>query len=431
MNLIKTSLLNGIAVAIKMLTLLGLNKVLAVYVGPSGYAAVGQFQNAVQMLTTFASGAINTGVTKYTAEIGDDPDRLHVLWRTSGSIAVAGSLIAALLITVFSEQLSIWAFNSEVYSGVFTLFAATLVLFNLNTLLLAVLNGRKEIFLYVIANIGGSLFSLVVTSVMAIYFGLYGALAAFAIYQSLSFFVTFLLCRKTRWFSPRFFFGAVDKQTALNLAKFTAMALTSAVCMPVTNMLIRAHLGEVLGWDAAGYWEAMWRLSSAYLLLVTTTLGVYYLPRLSELSTARELKHEITQGYKLIVPLTVSAGVVIYLLRDFIIGLLFTHDFLPMRSLFGWQMVGDTLKIGSWILAYLILGKAMYKIFIAAEIFAAVCFVALSHCCIDRFGLEGVAIAYAANYAIYWILMIVCTAYYFMTIGEVQTMGKVKDDPAC
>ena len=68
MNLIRTSLLNGVAVLIKMIALLGINKVLAVYVGPAGYAAVGQFQNAVQMITTCASGAINTGVPNYTAE---------------------------------------------------------------------------------------------------------------------------------------------------------------------------------------------------------------------------------------------------------------------------------------------------------------------------------------------------------------------------
>ena len=52
MTLIKTSLLNAIAVVIKMLTTLGINKILAVYVGPTGYAALGQFQNAVQMITT-------------------------------------------------------------------------------------------------------------------------------------------------------------------------------------------------------------------------------------------------------------------------------------------------------------------------------------------------------------------------------------------
>jgi PST family polysaccharide transporter len=68
MTLIKTSLLNAIAVLIKMLTMLGINKVLAIYVGPAGYATLGQFQNAVQMITTSPAGAINTSVTKYTAE---------------------------------------------------------------------------------------------------------------------------------------------------------------------------------------------------------------------------------------------------------------------------------------------------------------------------------------------------------------------------
>jgi polysaccharide transporter, PST family len=91
MGLVKTGLLNGVAVIIKMLTLLGINKILAVYVGPAGYALLGQFQNAVQMITVFASGAINTGVTKYTAEYHYDEAKQHRIWRTAGSIAVFGS----------------------------------------------------------------------------------------------------------------------------------------------------------------------------------------------------------------------------------------------------------------------------------------------------------------------------------------------------
>ena len=103
MTLIKTSLLNGIAVIIKMLTLLGLNKILAIYVGPTGYAALGQFQNAVQMITTFASGALNTGVTKYTAEYYEDEVRQHTVWRTAGTIALLGSLTTAILVTIFNK----------------------------------------------------------------------------------------------------------------------------------------------------------------------------------------------------------------------------------------------------------------------------------------------------------------------------------------
>lgn len=405
MTLIKTSLLNGIAVFIKMLTLLGLNKILAIYVGPAGYAALGQFQNAVQMITTFASGALNTGVTKYTAEYYEDEARQHTVWRTAGTIALIGSLTTAVLVIIFNQSLAGWFLKDDSLGSVFIWFAATLVLFVFNTLLMAILNGKKEIQRYVAANIAGSLFSLAVTSVMAIQLGIYGALVALAIHQSLAFFATLFLTYKASWFKLSYLFGGVDKQAAKNLVKYTAMAITSAACIPVSHILIRNHLGETFGWDAAGYWEAMWRLSAAYLMLVTTTLSVYYLPKLAELHKNSDIKREIIQGYKIILPAAAACGLAIYLLRDFIIRVLFTADFVPMESLFAWQMVGDTLKIGSWILSYLMLGKAMIKLFIASEIIFASMFYVLTVAFTKIIGLEGVVLAHAVNYLVYWIVM--------------------------
>lgn len=405
MTLVKTSLLNGIAVVIKMLTLLGLNKILAIYVGPSGYAALGQFQNAVQIITTFASGAINTGVTKYTAEYYEDEEKQQTIWRTAGTIAFIGSLITTALIVLFNRQLAGWFLKDEALGGVFIWFAATLVLFVFNTLLMAILNGKKEIHRYVSANIVGSLFALVVTSTMAIKLGLYGALVALAVYQSLTFFVTLALTYKASWFKLSYLFGAIDKQAAHKLAKYTAMALTSAACVPLSHILIRNHLGETLGWEAAGYWEAMWRLSGAYLMLVTMTLSVYYLPKLSELQDPADIKREIIQGYKIILPVAAAGGLIIYLLRDFIIQVLFTAEFASMEQLFAWQMAGDTLKIGSWILAYLMLGKAMMKLFIFSEIISAAMFYILTVLFTAKMGLEGVAMAHAVNYLLYWLVM--------------------------
>lgn len=405
MTLIKTSLLNGIAVVIKMLTMLGLNKILAIYVGPAGYAAIGNFQNAAQMITTFASGAINTGVVKYTAEYHDDEEKQRQVWRTAGTIAVLGSVLTGVGVAVFSKQIAHWFLQDESYNTVFIWFSVTLIFFIFNTLLLAILNGKKEIHRYIIANIAGSLFSLAVTSVLAIQFGLHGALTALAIHPSFAFVITLYLCYKADWFKFSYLFGRLDKQVVLNLSKYTAMALTSAACVPVSHILIRTHLADTLGIEAAGYWEAMWRLSGAYLMLVTTTLSLYYLPKLSELKEPAEIKKEILQGYKIILPVAAACGLVIYLLRDFIIGVLFTSDFIPMRDLFAWQMVGDTLKIGSWILAYLMLGKAMMKLFITSEIVFAAGFYGWTYLFTGMIGLEGVTLAHAVNYAMYWLVM--------------------------
>ncbi|MFO5718687.1 O-antigen translocase, partial [Klebsiella pneumoniae] len=72
-------------------TAMGLNKVLAVLVGPAGYALIGQFQNLLTVVITFATGAVNTGVTKATAEYHDDPERRRRLWRTSATTVLLAS----------------------------------------------------------------------------------------------------------------------------------------------------------------------------------------------------------------------------------------------------------------------------------------------------------------------------------------------------
>ena len=59
MTLIKTSLLSFIATVVKLLAALVINKAVALYIGPSGLAVIGQFQNMLQLAMTASQGAIN------------------------------------------------------------------------------------------------------------------------------------------------------------------------------------------------------------------------------------------------------------------------------------------------------------------------------------------------------------------------------------
>lgn len=405
MNLLNTSLLNGVAVLIKTATLFLLNKVLAVYVGPAGYAAIGQFQNFIQMVTAFSGSAINTAIIKYTAEYHEDETKQRAIWRTAGSLVFVFSLIFSILIVLFQQQLSIYIFKTIEYQTVFVWFAVFLLLFNFNALFLAILNGKKEILKLVIANIVGSIFALIITSILAIQFKLYGALVGLSIYQSLVFFVTLFLCYRANWFKFSYLFGKIDSDISRKFVGFALMALVSALCIPLSQMLIRSHLSNEFGLIYAGYWEAMVRLSAAYLMLVTTTLGVYYLPRLAELKAISEIKKEVYLGYKFIFPLALFGGILVFLLKDWIIVILFNESFLPMRELVLWQMIGDSLKIGSWILAYLMLSKAMTKLFISTEIIFSITLVLFTYIAIERLGFVGVSVAYVINYALYWIVM--------------------------
>lgn len=388
-----------------MLTLLGINKVLAMVVGPSGYAIVGQFQNAVQMITTFSSGAINNGVTKFTAEFASDEVFLKKLWRTASTIAISGAVVSSMLVAIFSQYLSGYFLKDKALYGVFIWFAASIIFFVLNTLLLAILNGRKELKTYVIANISGSVLALIFTLFLTFTFGLYGALIALGTYQSVAFFITVSLCLRSSWFKRDIFFGKIDWDIARKLFHFTLMALTSAICVPLSHIFIRNFLADKLSWTAAGEWEAMWRLSSAYLMFVTSTLSVYFLPRLAELKTREEIRFEIKKCLKIILPFLVIGGFVVYLLRDLVIKILFSAAFLGIDQLFALQLTGDTIKIVSWILAYVMLAKGMTVEFILSEVIFSFLFYFLIVALLPQYGLLSTAIAHVLNYAGYLIFV--------------------------
>lgn len=405
MKLFKTSVLNGIAVLIKTATMFILNKILAVYVGPSGYALIGQFQNFIQMITVFSGNAINTAVVKYTAEYHDQQDKQKKVWKTATGIIFFFSLFGGGLIFLFRERLSLIIFNSIDYESIFVWFAVFLLFFNLNTILLAILNGKKAIERLVAANISGSLISLAITALLVIEFGLYGALVALAIYQSIAFFITFFICHQASWFCWKELFGHLDREIARKFASFALMAVVSAVCVPVSQIIIRQYLSYEYGNEYAGYWEAMIRFSGAYLMLVTTTLGVYYLPRLSELKEVNEIKQEIFLAYKYIFPLALLGGATVFILKDWIISTLFSDKFLPMRDLFFWQILGDVVKIGSWIFAYLMLSRAMTKLFVITEVIFSISSILLSIVFLKLIGFDGVSLAHLINYGLYWIVV--------------------------
>ena len=181
------------------------------------------------MISTLASGAINTGVTKYTDEYYEDEARQRAIWQTAGTIALVGSIIVSLLVFAIRAELAEWFLSDVSLAPVFGWFACTLVLFVFNTFLLAILNGKKDIYRYVLANIAGSVFSFLVTSTMVVQLGFMGALIGIAIYQSLAFFVTLALCVNAPWFRFTNLFGRMDKEVVKNLAKYIAMPLTSVM----------------------------------------------------------------------------------------------------------------------------------------------------------------------------------------------------------
>ncbi len=67
------------------------------------------------------------------------------------------------------------------------------------------------------------------------------------------------------------------------------MAIVSGFALPFVMIAIRNYIIKVEGMEAAGYWEAMNRISVYYLMFVNSIMTLYFLPRFQEIENKKNL----------------------------------------------------------------------------------------------------------------------------------------------
>ena len=404
MNLIKTSFYTSISTAITFISGFIVVKVVAVKIGPKGIAFVGQFQNTTAILTMLATAAITTGVVKYLAEHREDHVKSQQIINTAFLIVFFSSLIITVFVISTCSYLSEVAFKTKDFWIVYFLFGLFTMAISFNVLFSAILNGLKEIKKFTIVNICSSLIGVAITVFSALLFGLMGVLIAGTATSLIIFFINIYVFNKLgiKW-KPDF--KSWDKPVVKILSAFSLMAIVSGFIVPAMQILVRDRIILQFSISDAGYWQAVTKISDYYLSFITSVLGVYYMPRLSEIQKKAELRNEIFNGYKIILPIVGIIAFLIWILKGLIIHILFTPAFLPMKPLFTFQLIGDFFKIGSWLLAYLMIAKAMTKTFIATEIIFAASYVALSYYFMNHYGIIGATYSFCINYALYWLSM--------------------------
>lgn len=405
-SLFKVTSLNSLSVALKIGIGLITSKILAVFVGPSGMALVGNLRNFLTSLENISTLGFQNGIVKYTAESEKSKIELQKIISTV-FIALMG--VAILLSIILFCSASYW--NEKIFGDnteyliVFKVLSFVLPTYGLSIFFIAVINGlgrfKKVISINIIGNIVG-----VLTSVFLIMqFKTTGALMAIVIAPALLFFITLYVVQKEIQIFQFVKLHVFDFKVLKNLSAYSLMTLVSSVFGPFVFLAIRNHIIQALGIEQAGYWETMTRISSYYLMFVSAILSVYFLPKLSKAQNNQETKSVFLQYYKYILPVFVVALAVLYFSRFIVIHLLFTKEFLPVTDLFFWQLFGDIFKACGLILGLQFFAKKMTTAFVIAELFSLSVLYSASLYFIKACQIEGVVIAYAFENLIYLLIL--------------------------
>jgi len=409
MSLAKASVWTAGSTLIKIGAGLLVVKLLAVSFGPDGVGQAGNFRQLITVLGVLSGAGIFNGITKYVAEYQHQPDRLKAVLGTASTLILSFSSLLAVIFLLAAAPISEALFGHDRYQSLVRAVALIQMGIAYANFFQAILKGYRDAMGNALAVIGGSLIGLLAYLVCFWLGGYVGALAGLALVPALLLLPAGAMLLRRRPFPLHYLALRWDSLLASHFAKFTLMAVITSVTLPVAYIMMRNQLAAHYGWQAVGIWQGVSSISDAYLQFITASFSVYLLPTLARLTDKQAISREIIKSLKFVMPVVAAVSFTVWLLRDFAIWLLFSKQFMAMRDLFAWQLVGDVLKVSSYIFGYLVIAKASLRFYLLTELSQFALLSGFSHWLIPLHGSLGAAQAYMATYIIYFALC--CTVF--------------------
>lgn len=404
--LLKVVSQNSAGVLVKLFTGLATSKIIAVFVGPTGMAFLGNLKNLQNVVNNFSTAGLEKGAIRYSTEYKNDREKLNSFVSTLFFIGICICLLLGILLYFGKTFLNGLIFPGRDFQYIFKILAFILPLGMLNVFCLAVLKGIGEFKKVILINILGNILNLLLIGILVWQFGLDGALLTFIILPSAILFITLAIANKKLRLLSSFRLGNVSGIFNKNLSHYALMTLISSITFPVVFLLVRNFIIAEIGTEEAGYWEAITRISNYYLLFIMSLLSLYILPQMAATDSDLGFRKIVFDFYKTVLPIFGIGLLVVYFLRFWIIRIIFSEQFLPMESLFVWQLLGDFVRVAAIVMTFQLHAKKMVWKFILSDLFLAGMTYLSSVFLISKIGLEGVTIAYAITWTLYGLVIL-------------------------
>ncbi|MBT8266662.1 MAG: O-antigen translocase [Bacteroidia bacterium] len=420
--LISAVRLHSATVFTKILAGILTTKFIAYYINPEGMALIGNMRSFLKSMQSIGSLGIYNGVVKYISDFKNDAVKLSKTLSTAYYLGFLSTVLISLLTYYNAELINNFLFSDQYdFIYVIKIMALALPFYSLNLFSFSIMNGFAKYSFLMIINIIGQIMGLSVTLLLIWQNNIDGALISVVISPSLMFLITLVGILNRKNFTSMIKVTSIDVAWLKKFSPYALMAVVSGIAFPFVIIAIRNHIISVEGLKEAGFWEAMNRISSYYLMFVNSIMALYFLPRFAEIENKQEFRDEIFDFYKTIIPVFALGLLVIYLLRPLIVTLLLTDEFIPVEDLFGWQILGDFVKVLSVVIAYQFIAKKMFWHFIITEMFLLLMTYFTSIYLIDIYGVKGANMAHFVSYVLYYIVILI--------IFGSSLFGLIEDEP--
>lgn len=367
-------------------------KVMASQLGPEAFGQLGQLMTVVAITSMFAGGGITQALIQNLAGADSDEERQRRLGAAL-KIYLAEASIVAIILVVFSHHLARFLLNRDDLAWLFWILAATQWLVGANNILQALLSALHNVRAIIIINALGILagVGLFLLLLMDSYF--VGATLGLVFFPAATGLIGVIAAPFVLPASWRRVILRTQRDDMKALLSYSLVMLVTVTAVPLAQLTVRDLLGDALNWSYVGYWQGVLKISDTYMQFLGMLLIYYALPRFSAQPDSASLDKVFRSMRWPLFALMAAGMIFLFLIREPVIRLLFSADFLPARDYFLPQMIGDLMRVLSLIYVYYAVSRGARLMPIVLELVQAAGLVVFSLLLISKF--HGLTPVYA------------------------------------
>ena len=192
---------------------------------------------------------------------------------------------------------------------------------------------------------------------------------------------------------------------AMSFFAVSGSMLATGLLGSATVLLVRSRILAADGLVVTGRFDAAWAISMNQVTLVLASMQAYFLPALARARDGAQRSAHVSHALWMAALVTAPVIVVIAALKPVILAALYSPEFKEGAGFLRWTLVGDYLKVASWILSTPLLAAADMKMFVAADVAAYGTFLTAA-ALLPRWwsAAEATSIAFVLMYALHLVL---------------------------
>ena len=377
--------------------------IMARYLGPDGLGLFSMVTMIAGIIMLIAGLGIDNAIVKYVAEYKDDKNKLHTLFSSAFITMAIFGVVASIVLFIFSNKFAS-IFDMPSLSHLLKIYAFVLPFSLMYGTILGFLNGLREMKYYsFLTTLNSTMIFLFILTFLFLGFGIKGALVG----DMLALIVVTVIAGAVM---KKFVHFVISDyiENAKTLTAFGSRLVGANMIGQIYNYIDIIMIGYFLTSTEVGYYAVAISLSKFFWLVPKAMATVAY-PAISEYWAKNDLQainKLVDKSTKYSACILVFAGMSVIFFAEDIITFLFTAEFLPavlpLTILIIGTVTSGILRSVGGIFASV--GKVNLVLKITA--IGAIGDVLLNILLVPVYGIIGAAIATAAAYVLFTVILI-------------------------